>query len=131
MTSPGYLSHLLGTVVEAEPWACVSVLQQYLGSCLGAAANASYQHDTLRRIPGAVIPSVLVDTVGNLPGAGAGEVVAGCGGRRVVPATRGQPCLCMEISTVGKVWKGADPASIGVEKLHRSVTGGSARYEDH
>ena len=74
-------------------------------------------------------------TVGLLPGAGAGEGVAGCLGSIVPPAaTRGQPCLGVVTSTVGKVWEGADPGPVGVEKLHRSahsVIGVTARYQDH
>ena len=84
--------------------------------------------------PGAVLLSGLVEIVGQLPGAGAGEGVAGCVGRSVPAATRGQSCLCVAISSVGKVGEGAEPGSIGVEELHNSAgtaTGGSARHQDH
>ena len=98
--------------------------------------NITYiQYYTLWRIPGAVLPSWLVQTVGLLPGAGAGEGVAGSPGSIVpIAATRGQSCLCVAPSDGGKLGEGADPGPIGVEKLHRTVdtaTGGSARYEDH
>ena len=76
--------------------------------------------------------------VGLDPGAGAGEGEAVCTGsmRNVPPAsTRGQPCLCVAMSSVGKVGEGAETASIGVEKLRRSsadtASGTSARYQDH
>ena len=72
--------------------------------------------------------------MGQLPGASAGEGVAGCPGRRVPAATGGQPRLCVGSFTVGKVGEGADPASIGMEKPRSSadtVTGVSARYQDH
>jgi len=55
-----------------------------------------------------------------LPGAGAVEGVAGCPCRQTA-ATRGQSGLCVAISLVGKVGEGADPGSVGVEKLHRSA----------
>ena len=80
-------------------------------------------------------PSVLVQTVTLLPGAGAGEGVAGCVGTRVPTATRGHPGLCVDMSSEGKVGEGAETASIGVEKLRRSsadtASGTSARYQDH
>ena len=69
--------------------------------------------------------------VGLDPGAGAGEGVARCPGRRVIAATRGHPCLCVLTSSVGKVGEGAETGSIGVEKLHRSVDIGTTRYQDH
>ena len=81
-----------------------------------------------------MIVSSHVQTVALLPGAGAGEGVAVCAGRRVVAATRGQPCLCKGMSTVGKVGEGADPGSVGVVQLHRSadtVFGLTSRYQDH
>ena len=78
-----------------------------------------------------MIPSVLVQTVTLLPGAGAGEGVAGCLGRRVPAATRCQPSLYVVTSTGGKVGEGAETGSIGVDQLNRSETGGSARYQDH
>ena len=92
------------------------------------------QSDTLWRIPGAVLCSGLVETVGLLPEAGAGEGVAGCLGRRVLPAKHGHPCLGVAISTVGKGGEGSDPGSVGVEKLHScasTATGTIARYQDH
>ena len=72
------------------------------------------------------------------PGAGTGEGVAGCISN--VPATRGQPCLGVETSTVGKVGEGADPGAIGVDKLQHSVGTNwvtdsgivvTTRYKDH
>ena len=107
LTSPGNLPHLRGPIVEVEARPGVSALQQYLRCCPGAAA--SYQYYTLWRIPGAVHPSVLVQTVGLLPGAGAGEGVACCGssgrclGRRgPFAATHGQPCLCVVCFSVSR-----------------------------
>ena len=81
-----------------------------------------------------MLQSVLVQTVALLPGAAAGEGVAGGDGRRVPAATRGQPCLGVEPSSGGKVGEGAETGSIGVDQLHRpadTATWGSTRYKDH
>ena len=82
-------SPLPGTSDEVEAGLGVSVLQQYLCCCPDVTVPASYQYYTLWRIPGAVLQSRLVQTVGQLPRAGAGEGVAGC--LSIVAATRGQP----------------------------------------
>ena len=83
-----------------------------------------------------MIPSPHGQTVGLLPGAGGGEGVAGCLGSIVPPAaTRGQPCLGVVMSSVGKVGEGAEPGPVGVEKLHRGEGEGilitTTRYQDH
>ena len=75
-----------------------------------------------------------VQTVSLLPGAGAGEGVAGCDGRRVHPATRGQPCLGVTTSNGGKVGEGTDSGAVDVDKLHRcadTAPGVTTRYQDH
>ena len=41
LTSPGYLQHSPGPIVQVEAWRCVSVLQQYLRCLPGAAVSAS------------------------------------------------------------------------------------------
>ena len=73
-------------------------------------------------------PSLLVKTVGFLPGAGAGEGVT-C--YHASSATRGHPCLCVDTSTGGKVGEGAETGSIGMEKLHRGVVRVTTRYQDN
>ena len=82
-----------------------------------------------------MVPSPFGNTVGLDPGPGAGEGVAGCGGRRVHPSTQGQPCLGVATSSRGKVGEGADPGPVGVEKLHRGEGEGilitTTRYQDH
>ena len=98
---------------------------------LVAGVPTSYQYDTLWRIPGAVARSPHGQAVGLLPGAGAGEGLAICAFRIVPSATQGQPCLCVEISIVRKVGEVAEPASVGVEQLHRLATRCCTRYEDH
>ena len=79
--------------------------------------------------------SGLVEIVGQLPGAGAGEGVAGCAGWSAIQAaTRGHPCLCVVTSTGGKVGEGADSGPVDVEKLHRgevTITTITTRYQDH
>ena len=92
LKSPGNFLHLQGIIIEGEAWGCVSVLRKYLCSCLGF--PTSEQNDTLWRSPGAMEASPLAgQTVSLLPGAAAGEGVAGKPGRRVVAATAGDPIL--------------------------------------
>ena len=82
-----------------------------------------------------MIPSPHGQTVGLLPGAGGGEGVACCPGRRVPAATRGQSGLRVVMASVGKVGEGAEPRPVGVEKLHRGEGEGilitTTRYQDH
>ena len=120
---------------EVEAGGGFSVLQQNLRCCV--AEVASYQYDTLWRIPGAVLPSVLGEVVGELPGAAAGEGVAGCPLWGSVAATHGDTCLCVALAKVGKVGEGADPGPVGVDQLHReadsvgTASGVTTRYKDH
>ena len=76
-------------------------------------------------------PSALGQTVTLLPGAGAGEGVAGGPAWRAMAAAHGVPSLYMASSVGRQVGQGADPCSIGVEKLHSDLCTTTTSQEDH